>query len=220
MIDIPKDEPVIETSENIAVIAKSEATEAINPLCSCVSTAKQVFPEIPLIDAIDYPLNGTQENGEIVIIKYPNTYHIAPYKVGTSTLKLYNEGNFEPCQKTEREIPIDDPKIVGYFDYDLWLEIDKLSPQLKAILKDESHFNHYLPDGSVIKGKANEFGLAQLQRRTWNWFNELRSKQELPKLYDIFDPFEQIKMLEWAEQNNLLDHWSCVKEKRCLATSP
>lgn len=200
--------PSIENSENIAINAKSEATDDVNPYCSCVQTAKQVFPELPLINAIDYPLNGTQENGEIVIIKYPNTYHIAPYKVGTSTLKLYNEGNYEPCEKTEREIPIDDPKIVGYFDYDLWLEIQKLSKTSQDILHCESRYNHYNPDGSILRGKDGEWGMGQFMKKTFSWFNEIRGREQL-RMLDRLNPYDQVEMLDWAEKNNLLDHWAC-----------
>lgn len=145
-------------------------------------------------------------------MKYGDTYHVAPYKVGTSTIQIYNEGNYEPCQKTEREIPIGDPKILGYFDVDLWIEIQKLSPTLKDILWCESRNNHYTPIGSVVRGDSGQsYGIAQFQRKTWNWFNKLRYEKELPKIYDILDPYSQIEMLGWAEKENLLDHWSCYK---------
>ena len=202
----------IVSTPNSSPQASQQATEEDNPLCSCVNTARQVFPEAPAINAIDYPLNGTLENGEIIIIKYEKNYHIAPYKVGTSTLYIYNEGNYEPCSKTEREIPIKEPKIEGYFDYDLWLKIQSMSTTTQSILKCESNFNHYKKDGSILKGDAGEFGIAQFQRKTWNWFNKLRAEQGLSKLYDILSPYAQLDMLEWAEKNNLLSHWTCFKK--------
>ena len=84
----------------------------------------------------------------------------------------------------------------------------KLPKSAQEVLQKESGYQHYKTDGSVIKGKANEFGIAQIKRRTWNWFNELRDKQGLPKLYDILDPFQQVKMIDWAWKNGLQKHWS------------
>lgn len=155
-----------------------------------------------------------------MITKYYNAtttewiYHVVLIEDIEDGYSVY-EGNYIPNEEGRRKIPKDSKEIVGFFDVELWKIINKLSPQLKAILEDESNFNHYKIDGSVLKGSSGEYGIAQFKRKTWNWFNKLRVKQGLPNLYDILSPYEQIEMLEWAEQNNLLEHWSCVKEKRC-----
>lgn len=214
---------VSETVAPSEVLEVEPPTEKIaeNPFESCVRTVRLTYPEAPLIDARQYPLNGTLENSEIIVLKYERydgyIFHIAPIATTTQEeIILGREGNFVAGTETNgRAIKKTAPEIVGYFDLELWLEIQKLSPQLKAILEDESDYNHYFPSGSVIKGSANEFGIAQFKRRTWNWFNQLRAEQELPKIYEILNPFNQVEMLKWAEENNLLEHWSCVKEKRC-----
>lgn len=200
--------------ENIAVNAPQEVVEDIkNPYCNCVESVRLLYPEAPYMMAKDYPRNGTEATGEVLLLKYDDSDHVAPYKVGTSTLQIHDEGNYKECEKTDREIEKDNERIVGYFDYDLWLEIQKLSPTLQNIIKCESNFHHYNSDGGVIKGDAGEYGLIQIKRKTWNWFNDLRVKQGLEPLYDILDPYLEIEMLKWAEQNPpLLNHWSCYNK--------
>lgn len=201
---------VVETTP----ISEKGQSEAFNPYTSCVNTVRLTYPEAPVINASEYPLNGTYENSEILILKYANatgnTFHVAPIRATGTAITLGLEGNFKAGEKTEDRIIENNAKeIVGYFDVNLWTEIQKSSKTVQSILKCESNFNHYKPDGSILRGDAGEYGMAQFKRKTWNWFNSLRDKQDLPKLYDILDPYQQLEMLKWAEQNNLLDHWSC-----------
>lgn len=218
-----REEPKVE--DNIVLALKTPQTATSSPIgddkryCSCVRAAKEVFPELPLWNASDFRPTGTRENSELVILRYKAknsndyVYHLAPYKLGTSTLHIYNEGNFEECQKTERDIALDDEHILGYWDYDLWLKIKNLPADLFQTLNCESQFQHYeYKSDAIMQGPSRDYGLGQFTRKTWNWFNESRAQQGLKKLYEIFDPFEQIEMLSWAWNNNLKDHWICYQK--------
>lgn len=213
-VDIPTLTP------NVQYGAIGEATEAIvepNVYSSCVATARQIYPKAPNTDAIEYKSNGTVENSEILIMQYPSkyeegkfVYHIAPYKLGTSTLHIYNEGNYVAGEKTERDILFDDEHIIGYFDIDLWLKIQELPKSAIDTLQCESGFKHYNSDGSVMRGNDGEFGIGQFMKGTWGWFTDLRRKEKLP-LLDILNPADQIKMVAWAWDNGFQEHWSCYK---------
>ena len=210
---LPEITETIETPTSTPNTPYNTISSEISLYCSCVRATQEIYPEIPLQDAIEFKPNGTIENSEMVLLQYKSKtsdgyiYHIAPYKLGTSTIHIYNEGNYDECRKTERDITINDEHIIGFYDYDLWLEILELPKSAQETLRKESHFQHYKSDGSVLIGPTHDYGIAQFTRSTWNWFNELRAKQELPKLYEILDPYQQVQMVSWAWQNNLQNHW-------------
>ena len=195
------------------IVAPEAESDEIGLYCSCVRTTREIYPEIPLQDAIEFKSNGRVENSEIIILQYKSkksdgyVWHIAPYKLVDEKIHIYNEGNFEECTKTEREIGLNDPAIIGFFDIELWKEILKLPKSAQEVIRKESRYQHYKTDGSILKSASNDYGLGQFQRKTWNWFNKLRAEQGLPKLYDIFDPFLQVQMMAWAWDNNLMTHW-------------
>ena len=127
--------------------------------------------------------------------------------MGTSTLHIDNEGNYEECVKTERDIPIDSENILGFVDYELWQEIQKLPKSAQEVLRKESNFKHYNSDSSVIRGKDGEWGMGQFMKGTWRWFSEMRQTKGLSML-DILSPYDQIEMLKWAWDNDLMNHWT------------
>lgn len=161
----------------------------------------------------------TPKVGDVLITKYNTTlnyiWHVSLIEKETDTSYFVYEGNYEKGKEGRREILKSSKEIVGGFDVELWKKINKLSPQLKAIIADESDYNHFQADGSVLIGdQGQSFGITQIQRRTWRWFNQLRKQEGLPSLSDILIADNQIEMLKWAEKTGRLDHWSCVKEKR------
>lgn len=176
------------------------------------------------MDAIEFKGNGTVENSEIVILQYPSkyeegkfTYHIAPYKlIGTSTIHIYNEGNYEKCKKTERDISIDDDNILGFFDYELWLEIKKLPIEAINTLKCENNFKQYNSDGSISRGPAGEWGIGQFMKGTWSWITDVRRANDEPEiLMDIMNPYDQIRQMKYMWDMGLQEHWNAYKDTTC-----
>ena len=65
--------PIIQTeTPNIPISVPNtpilEATSSV--YCSCVRATQEIYPDIPLMDAIEFKGNGTMENSEIVILQY------------------------------------------------------------------------------------------------------------------------------------------------------
>jgi hypothetical protein len=48
------------------------------------------------------------------------------------------------------------------------------------------------------------FGVAQFQRETWDWFNEMRGTT-----LNYFDEQDQRSMLYWALSNGYQELWTC-----------
>ena len=207
---VPVTEPIVEENVEPEVVEEPE----YNVYGSCVATARQIYPDIPLMDAIEYKANGTVENSEIVLLQYPSKvsdgyiYHIAPYILEGDILHIYNEGNFVAGEKTERDISINDEHILGYWDLELWQKIQELPEDAIATLRCESHFKMYNPDGSILRGKDGEWGIGQFMSGTWKWFSSLRQKEGL-RMLDILNPYDQVELVSWAWQNDMQSHWVC-----------
>ena len=209
-ISIPEIEQVVEPT-----------IEPIEPVkdpieCSCVQYAQSLSPDIPLWDAIDYPVNTINPQvGDVIKLQYYNatttryTYHIALIEKITEEGYEIKEANYEKCKTSSRIIPKDDDNIVGFFDVALWREIKKLPQEIYDTLYCESRFTQY-KQGAVLRGDAGEWGIGQYMKGTWKWFTELRQKEHL-KTLDILNPYDQLTMTEWAFENGFQSHWSCYK---------
>lgn len=85
-------------------------------LCSCISTAKMLGVPIPkFMSAENLTPNGTPHEGDLLLLKYKNVYHVAKVIERNEKEEFYiiKEGNFKKCQMTTRKIPFNDPAIRG-----------------------------------------------------------------------------------------------------------
>ena len=198
----------------IAVSSPTEPVKEPDITTSCVRYVVSKVPEAPLIDAIDYPVNTINPKvGDIIKLQYYNAttskfiYHIAYLEEITEEGYKISQGN-KPKNATSTEtIKKDNDNIVGFFDVQLWREIQKLPQDLQDTLKCESNFSHY-EHSAVKRGKDGEWGMGQFMKGTWKWFTDIRRNEHLP-LLDILNPYDQIKMMEWAFGKNLQSHWTC-----------
>ena len=91
-VEVPISAPIVEPTPRI--LPKPPSI-----YCSCVFATREIYPNLPIQDAILFKGNGNVDNSEIVILQYKSSksdgyiWHIAPYHLGTSTLHIYNEGN-------------------------------------------------------------------------------------------------------------------------------
>ena len=76
------------------------------------------------------------------------------------------------------------------------------------IINCESNWRHYDENGKLLRGKHGEIGIAQFLPSTWEYFNKLRGTN-----LDITSREDQLDMIEFAEENNLLNHWTCYAKK-------
>lgn len=210
--------------------AISSPTEEVIPIeCSCVKYAQSLIPEIPLWDAIDYPVNTIKPKvGDIIKLQYYNatttnyTYHIAVIKEITEEGYQVKEANYEKCKEGERFILLNDDNIIGFFSLDLWKIISNLPLDIFKTLQCESNFSMY-EHNTVKRGKDGEWGIAQFMQPTWRWMTDIRRRNgEKEILLDILNPYDQIKQMQYMWDLGYQNHWSAYKSKcyENLGTSP
>lgn len=83
--------------------------------CSCVRFARSQGAELPYgVDAKDLVPNSEPEVGGVIILQYKET-HVAYIEEISEEGYHIREGNYRPCEITERVIPVDDHRIVGFW---------------------------------------------------------------------------------------------------------
>ena len=87
-------------------------------LCSCVNTAKYILGKQysgSWGNAKDIPVDPFLKPEVGLIVKLnEGPGHIAVIISKTEDTITIDEGNYKPCQRTQRELRIDDPRILGY----------------------------------------------------------------------------------------------------------
>lgn len=89
--------------------------------CSCISTAKALGVKIPpKTSASDIITNSSPKIGGLLVLKYGKIAHVAVIKeihreLGEESYYLVREGNFKPCELSERKILMNDSKIKGFY---------------------------------------------------------------------------------------------------------
>lgn len=195
---------------NFVLRASSKAEQEIKPpteqdiLCSCVRYAESLSPGIPLLNAIDYPLNTiTPKVGDIIKLQYYNatttryTYHIAVIEKITEEGYSVKEANYERCQKGERTIPKTDDHILGFFNPARQRLIDDLTPIQRETLWNGSGWSMYDTKGAVLRGKDGEWGVARFMPGTWKWLSEKRRNEKL-RMLDKMNFEHQIEMFKYG----------------------
>ena len=196
-----------------------EATSTPIHLSSCVLHLKELIPDLPNLDAIDWPINTiTPKVGNIIKFQYYNatttkyTYHIAVITEITEETYKINEANYEKNKETNRTIQKNDEHILGFFDVSLWREIQKLPKEIQDTLKCESGFSHYDSKGAVLRGKDLEWGISQWKKESWKFMtNKRRNENIKPILLDILNPYDQLIMTKYAFEQGYQDWWTCYK---------
>ncbi len=78
---------------------------------------------------------------------------------------------------------------------------------VQDIIECESNGIHYNSNGTVKRGKAGEYGIAQFMPATWNLFNKIRGTN-----LDITNEQDQLDMLFWALETNRGFNWTCWRK--------
>ena len=88
--------------------------------CYCVSYARMFVKDLPRQDAKDFVPNSNLQEGEIVILSYGTTRHVAVYEITLEGL-LVDEANFVPCKSGKRLIKWEelDKHLVGFYKTDI-----------------------------------------------------------------------------------------------------
>ena len=94
--------------------------EEYNIACYCVSYARMFVKDLPRQDAKDFVPNSNLQEGEIVILSYGTTRHVAVYEITLEGL-LVDEANFVPCKSGKRLIKWEelDKHLVGFYKTDI-----------------------------------------------------------------------------------------------------
>lgn len=193
----------------------SQPEPVVEPVeCSCVRYVESLIPGIPIINAIDYPLNTiTPKVGDIIKLQYYNAtttnyiYHIALIEEISENSFKVTEANYERCKTGEREIEKSDERILGFFNPDRQRLIDALTPIQKETLWNESGWSMY-KHNAVIRGSSGEWGVAQFMPSTWEYLTELRRRDNIkPILLDKMSFEDQITMFKFAFERGYQDWW-------------
>jgi len=204
-LDIPISEPIYSSSPQI--YPKTPISEPIDPIeCSCVRYIRNIIPDLPNLDAIDFPINTIEPKvGDIIKLQYYNAtttkyiYHLSLIEKITEDGYSVKEGNYEKCKESKRIIPKNDEHILGFFNMDRQRLIDALTPIQKQTLWNESGWSHYDTKGSVLTGKDEERSVAQFMKTTWKWLTEKRREENIkPILLDRFDFEDSIIMFKYG----------------------
>jgi len=94
--------------------------EEYNIKCYCVSYVRTFIKDLPRQDAKDFVPNSNLQEGQIVILNYGKTRHVAVYEITLEGL-LVDEANFVPCKSGKRLIKWEelDKHLVGFYKTDI-----------------------------------------------------------------------------------------------------
>lgn len=84
-------------------------------LCNCWMYTKSVYPSLPSTKVI---LSNLQQEGEVAVFYYSDIglHHYAVLVGETDTHYIIEETNYKRCKFGQREIPKDDPALLGFFN--------------------------------------------------------------------------------------------------------
>ena len=84
-------------------------------LCNCFSYVKEVHPELPRTSVIR---NNITHEGNIAVFYYPTSgvYHYAVVTSRNGDLISIDETNYRHCQFTSRNITLDYPYLLGFYN--------------------------------------------------------------------------------------------------------
>ncbi len=82
-----------------------------------------------------------------------------------------------------------------------------LGTTIEQVIQCESGGRQYNDEGELIRGKANEIGIAQFKQETWDMFNKERGTN-----LDITSKEDQLDLIYWAFENGYQHHWTCFNE--------
>ena len=210
-LDIPISEPIYSPSPQIYAETPIEEVEEEPVECSCVRYIQNIIPDLPKLNAIDFPLNTIEPKvGDIIKLQYYNatttnyTYHITRIREITEEGYKIFQGNKPKCATSTEEISKDDERILGFFSQERQRLIDELTPIQKETLWNESGWSHYDTKGSVLTGTSEERGVAQFMKTTFGWLTELRRKENIkPILLDRFDFEDSIIMFKFGWEHGV-----------------
>lgn len=73
-------------------------------VCSCVKSVRVKVPDLPQGHAEDFEPNADMQTGDVLILEYNGTRHLAYKKKIVFDGIIVHEGNFQPCLAGERLI--------------------------------------------------------------------------------------------------------------------
>ena len=100
-----------------------------------------------------------------------------------------------------------------YPEYKILLnEISVRNPVIGCVIQHESGGRHYKDDGTILRGDAGEFGVAQYMYDTFYWFAEKMGWDDA----NIENPTHQLIITYWAfnhhEEYNWTTYKGCIKK--------
>ena len=79
---------------------------------------------------------------------------------------------------------------------------------MRDTLACESTWRHYNSDGTILRGKDGEYGVAQFM---WATFEQYKYEAERPEL-SIYKYEDQLWLMKWMWERDLKYHWTCWRK--------
>ena len=204
------DEPIdISTSTENTLISDSGANNGVekkdSPDCYCVTSARNEGVDIPKVDsASDLIPNSEPRVGGLVLFQYEDVSHVAVIKDFVDEGMKVVEGNYKPCEKTERVVAWNDPFIRGFWSPDngktIQAEVSAYtaSPEETDSTPNITASNELVRDG-IVANNCQPFGTRVLIQGKVYEVADRMNKRYGCNHYDIF-MWDKTQALQFGRQ--------------------
>ena len=105
------------------------------------------------------------------------------------------------------------PNISYYPDYKVYASLAYEYPKtMRDTIMCESNWQHYNKNGTILRGKAGEYGICQFMLKTWNIYSKKSGLNG-----SIYSAEDQLELMKWMWDNNLMNHWTCYSKTKSLS---
>lgn len=125
--------------------------------------------------------------------------------------KNEDESQFYDTQLAQWESPRIHHQVLGSLMGDNLLnEYMSMPEDQRGTIRCESTWRHLNKDGTVLRGKAGEWGVCQFMWDTFELFKRQSKKTDL----SIYSADDQIELMTWAfeQGDDYKKHWTCWRD--------
>ena len=134
----------------------------------------------------------------------PCSYKETPVDVVDPDLPLDSDSN-----RISEQVPEDYLELVEYYA-NKYMVSPATAEWIKRSIDCESNFKQYKPDGTILRGQAGEYGIAQFKQTTFDQWKKYYGLSEL----DILKAEDQIRLMILMFGTNREFHWTCAAKTK------
>ena len=120
--------------------------------------------------------------------------------------KNEDESQFYDTQLAQWESPVLHYQVLG----SMTGKYLSISEEQRGTIRCESTWKHLNKDGTILRGKAGEYGICQFMWDTFELFKRQSKKTDL----SIYSASDQIELMTWAfeQGEEYKRHWTCWRD--------